>query len=501
MRSRSGEKARSDRPRFVTYCAFAAAFGLIIFLSHVPCLQLPYFWDEMGQFIPAALDIFHDNSWIPHSTTPNVHPPGVMAWLALVWKIAGYSIEATRVAMLLVATATALAVFLLAIQLCRRLPGAPAFSAAALLLASPLFYAQAMLAQLDMPATLFTALSLLFFCRTGSARRHWLASRLCSRRRPVRCFPSSSESGCFASGACARRSGLPPHSQCSQDGSCCCNWERATALGNREFARYNLFFPLHPARLSVSLFRRFYYVFVDNFHWIGTVAIVMAWKRNSLFRERAWAVTATVLFGHLLLVSVLGGATLERYLLPVIPLFYIAVGAAWSAMVKSWRTVSQYAMVAGLLFGLFWNPPWPFPFENNLAVVDFIKLHREAAEFVEATYRNETIVSAWPFPDALRRPEFGYVTHSLKTEGIEDFHFDTVAALKKKGVKVLVVYSSTWEPEFSVLQLPIIKRFLAKYYFYDRQITSEEIREQLGLISVAHYSRRGQWIEVYSDER
>ena len=52
----------------------------------------------------------------------------MMAWLALVWKIAGYSIEATRVAMLLIATATALAVFLLAIQLCRRLPGAPSVS-------------------------------------------------------------------------------------------------------------------------------------------------------------------------------------------------------------------------------------------------------------------------------------------------------------------------------------------------------------------------------------
>jgi hypothetical protein len=272
-------------------------------------------------------------------------------------------------------------------------------------------------------------------------------------------------------------------------------------LGNQEFAYYNLFFPLHPARLSVSLFRRFYYVFIDNFHWIGTVAIVMAWKRTSIFRERAWAVTAVILFGHLLLVSVLGGATLERYLLPVIPLFYIAVGAAWSSMIKPWRTVSQYAMIAGLILGLFWNPPWPFPFENNLAVVDFVRLHRDAADFVEITYPNDTIVSAWPFPDALRRPEFGYVSRPLKTQGIEDFHFDTVAALKNKGVKVLVVYSRTWEPRVSLLQLPIIMRFLEKYYFYDRQITSEEINEQLGLTSVARYSRRGQWIEIYSDER
>ena len=45
---------------------------------HLPLLTLPFHWDELGQFVPAALDLYRDGAWVPHSTLPNVHPPGVM---------------------------------------------------------------------------------------------------------------------------------------------------------------------------------------------------------------------------------------------------------------------------------------------------------------------------------------------------------------------------------------------------------------------------------------
>ena len=57
----------------------------------------------MGQFAPASLDLYHDGAWVPHSTLPNVHPPGVMAYVALVWRVFGYSILSARLAMLAMA--------------------------------------------------------------------------------------------------------------------------------------------------------------------------------------------------------------------------------------------------------------------------------------------------------------------------------------------------------------------------------------------------------------
>src|SRR5258708_26664381 len=157
------------KARLFTYLAFLFAFALVVFVTHAPFFSLPYFWDELGQFVPSALDILRDGAFVPHSAVPNVHPPGVMAYLALVWRAFGYSIPATRAAMLVLASFTALVTFLLAIELCRNVAGTPAFAAILLLLADPLFYTQGMMAQLDMPAMLFTALALLLFLQQKHA--------------------------------------------------------------------------------------------------------------------------------------------------------------------------------------------------------------------------------------------------------------------------------------------------------------------------------------------
>src|SRR5579862_8036823 len=146
-----------------SYILVYALLAFLLLLAHAPLLQLPFFWDEAGQFIPQALDLYRAGSPIPHSTTPNIHPPAVIAWLALVWHVVGYSIPAARIAMTLVAALGAMLAFLLAIELGRGAAGTPAFAAVALLCMSPLFYTQSIMAQLDMPAMCATAAALLLF--------------------------------------------------------------------------------------------------------------------------------------------------------------------------------------------------------------------------------------------------------------------------------------------------------------------------------------------------
>src|ERR1017187_5229280 len=100
-------------PRLHPALVFAVIF-VFIFLLHLPLLQLPYFWDEAGYYVPAARDLLLTGSLIPRSTVSNAHPPLVMAYLALCWKIAGYAPLVTRVAMLAVAAFSLLGVFRLA---------------------------------------------------------------------------------------------------------------------------------------------------------------------------------------------------------------------------------------------------------------------------------------------------------------------------------------------------------------------------------------------------
>jgi len=84
------------RGRARAYFLVGDGFGLFVLLSHATFLKLPFFWDELGQFVPAALDIFRTGAWIPYSTVPNVHPPGVMAYLAVVWMAASLMCRRSR---------------------------------------------------------------------------------------------------------------------------------------------------------------------------------------------------------------------------------------------------------------------------------------------------------------------------------------------------------------------------------------------------------------------
>jgi 4-amino-4-deoxy-L-arabinose transferase-like glycosyltransferase len=482
------------------YAYFYLFFLLILFLTHSFLLDLPYFWDEMGQFIPAALDILRDHAWIPRTTLPNVHPPGVMAYLAAVWSVSGYSVVVTRAAMLALSAAGVLAVFALAVHLCRGLRGLPAFTASFLLLLSPLFFAQSMMAQLDMPAMVFTAIALLLFLK----RRYAIAALACTllvlTKETSIAVPAVFGAALllerrwrhalyFAAPAVALSLWLAYLYQST-----------GHLFGNAEFTHYNVGFQLHPVRLGVTLIRRVYYVFIANWHIVGSIAIVMAWKRTAIFRNRDWAIVAAVGIVQTLLVTVLGGAALERYLLPVLPLFYIAVAASLGTIDERPRRIATAVLAAGLVAGLFINPIFPFPFENNAAFIDFVQLQRNASAYVESHYPASTVTSAWPFPDALRRPEFGYVTRPIAVRGIDNFNPETVLGLKGQ-VEVLVVYSRTWEPKWGAIRLDWIRQFLTRYYFYKPQVTSEEITKQLGLLPIARWERHGQWIEIYAVSR
>jgi hypothetical protein len=202
---------------------------------------------------------------------------------------------------------------------------------------------------------------------------------------------------------------------------------------------------------------------------------------------------------HVVMVSALGGAELERYLLPVLPLLYIAMAAAWSTLRPRWRNAGFATVAAGLLIGLFVNPPYPFPFENNLAMVDFVELHRDAAQYLETNYPDRVVYTAWPLTAALRDPAFGYVTKKLASVETSDFGESTLNRLDPKGVNVLVLYSRTWEPSWSVLRWPWVEAFLRHFYLYQPQMDSDEVQQHFGLIPVRQWTQRGQWIEIYGN--
>lgn len=479
---------------------FFLLFTAPLFAIHWPLLDLPFFWDEQGQFIPTALDLLHSGAWVAHSTIPNVHPPGVEAYLVGWYKLFGFSIPVTRAAMLAMAGLALLFTFLLAIELSKDADGAPAFLPPFLLLASPLFYTQSMMAQLDMPAMVFTLLSLVLFIR----RKYALCAAACVALVLVK------ETGIVAPAVFFAillwRKEWKRAALFAVPGIALAAWllvlHRATGywLGNPGFAHYNVAYALHPVRIALSFARRVYYIFFAEFRWIGTVVLIWVLRKRKLFGSEAWRVTLAVAGATIVLVSVLGGAELERYVLPVLPVFCIAVSVALTLLPRRAALASTAALFLGLIASLFWNPPYPFPYENNLAMVDFVRLQQTASAYAEDHLKGLTIATAWPYTAGMEDSAYGFVTHKLRVIETNDFHVSSIQNLPDTGYDALITYSRTWAPPGGVIALSLVRRFLTKFYDWQPNITPAEC-EALGLTQVASWKLRGQEADVYVRNR
>lgn len=495
---RSGRPSAARRPiRAQSYLIVYLLFAAVLICTHLSLVRLPYFWDEAGQFIPAALDLFRGGAWISHSATPNIHPPAVSAYLAAVWRVAGFHPEATRFAMLALSAFGALAAFLLAIELSREARGAPAFLAAAMLCCSPLFFAQSMLAQLDAPAMVFTSLALLLFLQdhTRSAAAACVALVLVKETGAI--VPAV-----FALWLARERRWrdaawfLAPFAVLA-------GWvfllKRATGhwAGSPDFAAYNLWYPLHPVRILATLARRVYYLLGANFHWVGTAAIVWAWRKTPIFQSRAWRVAATVVAAHVLLFTVLGGAVLNRYLLPVVPILYAAFAVSLSVNRPTPRRVASVVLLAGLAASNWINPPYAFPFEENLAFADFLRLHRDAADHIEHWFADPVVRTAWPMSAELSRPELGFTPRKLRVETLPDMSPATLGSIDWSKTEIVVVFSRDWEPGAHLRRWLPVGKLWNDIYGFVPNATLEESRARIPFPIDATFTRRGQWVDVY----
>ncbi len=485
---------RRVRPQ--TYLIIYAIAAVTLVMFHLPLLEIPYYWDEAGQFIPAASDLYHTGAWIAHSATPNVHPPGVMAWLALLWHLLGFSILSTRIAMLMLAAFGVLATFLLSIELSRGSPGSPAFAAVTLLCISPLFYAQSIMALLDMPAMGFTALALLLFLQNRIRASALVCIVLVLIKETGIVVPLV-----FAAWSFWERRG----DQWSNRSRAEALWFFAPLVplglwlialrhftgswfGNSVFAHYNISFPLNPVRLIFALLRRLYYLLIGSGHFIGTATLWYAWKRMPLLRDRPWRVAFTLAAAHVLAVTVLGGAVLERYLLPVLPILYAAFAVSLRALMERPRKIVMGVMVACLIAANFINPPYPFPFENNLMFVGFVDASRDAA-FAADTYPG-LVATTFPMTTALAHPDNGYLLFPHPVLELPDFRPATIAALEGNPPPLMIVYDTELD-SWHIRSTRAFQWFFGRFYNYQRPMSALEISQLLKMRIARHWENHG----------
>jgi hypothetical protein len=519
----SGAHSRLASSGWTQNLLLFALFFVGVMLLHAPLLRLPYFWDEAGYYVPAARDLYLTGALIPHSTPSNAHPPLVMAWLALAWRLAGYAPLVTRTAMLAVAAFSLLGLFRLA-RYCANLSVACATTALAALY--PVFFTQSSLAHVDLAAAGLTFWGLLAYLEDRPLKMVWWFSLAALAKETGILAPLALFSWEVLGRLVRPRwhTLFPPPRRRSVSIYllvpviplvCWYSYHYAKTgflFGNPEFLRYNVTATLDPFRIPLALVLRLWQVFGYFGLYLLTVGGLLAMRRAPLSlqgdprpRIPVWMQMAflAVLSAYLGFMSAVGGAVLARYLLPVVPLVMLVLISTLWRRVRYWRLVVGLVAVA-FVGGLFTNPPYGFAIEDNLAYRDYIMMHTEAAHFLALRYPRARVLTAWPASDELSRPWLGYISQPLPVVRIEDFSARQVAiaAASANQFDVALVFSTKYQPARPLLEdwLPW-QALKEKYFGYHRDLPPEAIAAQLGGSVVFQKNRDGQWVAVIAAER
>jgi len=178
-----------------------------------------------------------------------------------------------------------------------------------------------------------------------------------------------------------------------------------------------------------------------------------------------------------------------------VPIVYIGMMAG-CAITPPRRFVMPIAFIVVVAACNFWNPPYPFPLENNLAFTDFVRLQQTAAGYLDQHYSGTEISTAWPLSAGLSHLEFGYTQSPHRVHEILDFSESSVAKLQ--AADVFVLYSRQWDPPDNPLHDAIIGTLWRRYFSYEPQVSPDEIDRKFQLKMVARWMSRGQWIEIHA---
>ena len=500
-------------------------FSLIfaaLYVTHITLLRLPYYWDEAGYYIPAAWDFFRTGSLIPFSTLNNAHPPLPSIYLALWWKASGFHPAVTREAVLFVTSLGLLAVWRLAMRLVGNL--SVAFWTVVLTGIYPIWFAQSTLAQADIFAAACTLWGLVYSLpirdrRPALAALWFSAAALCKETSIA--IPLTLAVICFIEGLRLKPARKRLWQETAWLASCVVPlaawyaWHYSKTghlLGNADYVRYNAEATLAPLRILAAFGHRILHLtahmnlFVPVM--IALAALLLETRLDSEGHERASIEPPArlrifaLLLANALLFSVLGGALLTRYLLPMYPLVLLLAVTTLYRHVRFWQGVALFS-AAAFVTALFVNPPYGIAPEDNLLYAHMIRLQQAGIAELARLDPGATVLTAWPATDELTRPELGYVKHPWQLCRIDDFTAAQIdrAAAEDCKYSAALVFATKYDPPPLVNIWPFTVSMDERYFGLYKDLQPQNIARRLDGTVAWRLNDDGMWIAVIQFNR
>jgi hypothetical protein len=274
-------------------------------------------------------------------------------------------------------------------------------------------------------------------------------------------------------------------------------------FGNPEFLRYNATANLDAHRIALCLYHRLLHLTMHMNMFVPVIcaaaALLMPAIANRVRLPRSiLSAIAIILIANWIAFSVLGGALLTRYLLPMYPLVLLVCVATWQLRVSRWQWLAALS-AAAFLTGLWINPPYAFAPEDNLTYRDFIVLHQHAVNVIAQRYPGATVLTAWPAYSELERPELGYTKFPIQAFAIQNFSIGEImkAAADPGDYDTALLFSTKWAPPPGHVDIARGNTPSdARYFDFHEDVRPAEAARLLHGKLVWQQHIRGEWVAI-----
>jgi hypothetical protein len=429
-------------------------FSAIVLLAKARTVNTPYYWDEI-QWARFAYWLSDTNllRFIPGLHPPDTfrsHPPALYLSLAVLFKLFGQSIWLSHLVILCFSLVGVYFTYLLGAFLYGRKTG---FFSALFLFFSPIYFAQSGMFLADLPVTAMGVATIYH-----ALRRRYIPYLVCSIylvmiKETANAIVLSFILYLFLAERNKIKDGL----------------KQALKYGVPLLASTSFFilekvlggtfsyiyspeirvFELRNELAFQKLLLISKWLFSYQYRYIFTILLALNLVVNKAARYRK----ELLLF--LLLVASSGYSFalilyLPRYLIPVLPCFYIV--GTWSLMelIKAGRLQTIIGMfIIGLQMSSLSYTVSVGNYEWDMRYLKVVRIQKAMASYIEREYPDARVLTIWPQTEQLRRPILGYVKQPLSVLAFEreirDGYFDLllVSVPASEDEKVLRAYAQS----------------------------------------------------------
>ena len=152
-------------------------------------------------------------------------------------------------------------------------------------------------------------------------------------------------------------------------------------------------------------------IFIEQWRWLVSAPLAIILLLNAAARQRRelW------LFGLIAICAsgpfaFAGALFLPRYLMPLLPLFFIAGTWAMRELMRAraLRAIAIAAVLALMIWALLARP-FSGTAELTMRYLDVVRVHQEMAGAIEREFPSARVLTVWPHTGELAIPQFGYV--------------------------------------------------------------------------------------------